>query len=142
MQVQKKNNSVYKLGIHLVFCTKYRKKIFSGAMEVELKHILSQTCAGYDWKVKNLEIMPDHVHMFIQVGPKDRPEDIAKTLKNISAVYIFTKFPTLKGRKFWGSGLWSDSTYYGSVGEVEEEVISRYIENQHANSSQPTRGQA
>lgn len=133
-----KNNCVHELGLHLVFCVKYRKQIFTGAAEVELKHILSQTCAEYGWRIEAMEIMPDHVHMFIQVDPSDRPIDIARTLKSISAVYMFSKFPSLKGRKFWGSGLWSLGTFYGSVGQVSQETIKRYIENQKGNSSQGT----
>jgi putative transposase len=124
------NNSVHELGLHLVFCTKYRKQIFIGVVEIELKHILSQTCAEYGWILKNLEIMPDYVHIFIQVGPEDRPNEIARTLKNISAACLFTKFPELKGRKFWGSGLWSTGSFYGSVGNVNKETIREYIENQ------------
>jgi putative transposase len=124
------NNSIHEIGLHLVFCTKYRKQIFSGIIEIELKHILSQTCAEYGWSLEILEIMPDHVHIFIQVGPEDRPTDIVRTLKSISAACLFTKFPELKGRKFWGSGLWSRGTYYGSVGNVNEETIRKYIENQ------------
>ena len=124
------NNCCHELGLHLVFCTKYRKGIFTGIVEVELKHILAQTCAEYAWKLETLDIMPDHVHMFIQVNPKDCPNDIVRTLKSISAVCLFTKFPELKGRKFWGSGLWSPGTYYGSVGNVNAETIRKYIENQ------------
>jgi len=121
---------VHELGIHLVFCTKYRKAIFTGLIEIELKEILGQTCAEYGWKVQGLEIMPDHVHLFLQVGPEDQPNDIVRTLKSISAVHIFGKFPKLKGRKFWGSGLWSPGSYCGSVGNVNEETIRKYIENQ------------
>lgn len=124
------NNCVHEIGIHLVFCTKYRKKIFNDLAEIELKHILSQTCAEYNWKIQALEIMPDHVHLFIQIGPNDIPVEISRTLKSISAVHIFNMFPKLKGRKFWGSGLWSRGTYYGSVGNVNEETIKKYIENQ------------
>lgn len=124
------NNCVHELGLHLVFCTKYRKPIFNGAVEIELKEILGQTCAEYGWKVEALEIMPEHVHLFIQVGPWDRPNDITRTLKSISAVHIFGKFPRLKGRRFWGSGLWNRGCYYGSDGNISEEVIRRYIEEQ------------
>jgi hypothetical protein len=56
------------------------------------------------------------------------PVEIAKAMKSISAVYIFTKFPDLKKRKFWGSGLWSKGTFYSSVGGVSEEAVKRYIE--------------
>jgi putative transposase len=116
--------------MHFVFCTKFRKQILKGPLEVAARHILAQTCAEYGWNVESLEVMPDHIHLFIQIGPEDRPVDIAQVLKSISAVYIFTKFPELKGRKFWGSGLWSRGTYYGSVGRLDEEVIRKYIENQ------------
>jgi len=87
-------------------------------------------------KIEAYEIMNDHVHLFIQVGPTDRPSDIARTLKSVSAVHLFTKFADLKGRKFWGSGLWSPSTFYGSVGKVDEEVIKRYISEQKTKSGQ------
>jgi putative transposase len=124
------NNCVHELGLHLIFCTKYRKQIFTEAVEIELKHIISQTCAEYNWSIEALEIMSDHIHLFIQVGPEAQPNEIAKTLKSISAVCLFTRFPELKGRKFWGSGLWSRGSYYGSVGNVNEETIRKYIENQ------------
>jgi len=130
MHIIYENNSVHEIGMHFIFCTKYRKNVFIDVVEIELKNILCQTCAEYGWKVQALETMPDHVHIFLQIGHQDRPVDIVRTLKSISAVYIFTKFPELKGRKFWGSGLWSNSTYYGSVGNISEEVVKKYIENQ------------
>ncbi len=130
MHRKTENNSVSEIGMHFVFCTKYRKQIFTGVVEIELKHILSQTAAEYGWSVEALEIMPDHCHLFLQINPTDRPTDITRTLKSISAIYLFTKFPDLKGRKFWGSGLWSPGTFYGSVGSVSQEVIKKYIENQ------------
>lgn len=127
MRTIKKNNAVHELGIHFVFCIKYRRQILTGAVEIATKHILAQTCAEYAWKLQSLEIMPDHVHIFIQVGPMDRPIDIARTLKSISAVHLFTKFPNLK---------------VGNFGEVDEEVITKYIANQKnkkaGNSSQGT----
>jgi putative transposase len=130
MRKKFEKNCVHELGLHLVFCPKYRKPIFTGIVEIELKHILSQTCAEYGWGVELLEIMPDHVHLFIQINPSDCPNEIARTLKSISAVYIFTRFPELKGRKFWGSGLWSTGVYYGSVGNVNEQTIREYINGQ------------
>jgi len=58
------------------------------------------------------------------------PVTIAKTIKSILAVGVFKTFPTLKQKRFWGSGLWSDGTYYGSAGSVSAEIIKKYIENQ------------
>jgi putative transposase len=74
--------------------------------------------------------MPDHVHLFAQINPTDTPTDVVKILKALTAVSVFDLYPTLKGNKFWGSGLWSRGTYYGTTGNVSQETIVKYIENQ------------
>jgi putative transposase len=79
--------------------------------------------------------MPDHVHIFVQADHTTAPVEIAKTLRSISAVHIFNKFPTLKGRKFWGSGLWSRGTYYASVGHISEDALRKYIQTQKERES-------
>ena len=85
--------------------------------------------------MKAIEVMPDHVHLFLEASPDDAPSSIARarTLKSISAVHIFTACPKLKERKFWGSGLWSRGCYYGSVGAITEDSVKKYIENQKSN---------
>jgi len=130
MQLMKSNHAVHQIAYHIVFCTKYRRPVLTGPIEVETKRILGQICAHFSWTVKSLEVMPDHVHIHLQTDHTIAPVRVAQILKSISAVYLFTKFPTLKQNKFWGSGLWSKSTYYGTVGHVSEEIINRYIETQ------------
>lgn len=130
MDLQRNSHQVYELGYHIIFCTKYRHPILTGAVEIACKHVIVQTCAHYGWDLQEIEIMPDHVHLFIQANPQTPPADIAKTIKSISTVEIFTQFLKLKGRKFWGSGLWSPLTYFGSVGHISEETVKRYIQTQ------------
>lgn len=113
-----------------MWCAKYRHKVLAGAVEVELKTILAETCAVYGWGLEELGIMPDHVHLLVTADPGTSPQEIAKTLKSISAVRLFTLFPKLKKQKFWGSGLWSPATFYGSVGQVNEETIRNYVATQ------------
>ena len=124
------NHAQHQIGLHLIWCPKYRHPVLVGAVEVVLKEILAETCSHYQWSIEALEVMPDHVHLFLQIDPYTRPVDVASTLKSISAVKLFASFPKLKARKFWGSGLWSPSTYYGSVGQVNESTIRNYIEQQ------------
>ena len=130
MQTMSRNHATFSIGYHIIWCPKYRHAVLDGAIAVELKRILSQTCSVYDWVIVYLEVMPDHVHIFVQADHTTAPVEIAKTLKSISAVHIFNKFPKLKGRKFWGSGLWSRGTYYATVGHVSEDAVRSYIETQ------------
>jgi len=125
------NNCIHSIGYHLVWCPKYRKCILKDEVAVEVKHILAQTCGEYNWILHTIEVMPDYIHLLIQADYKTAPVEIVKTLKSISAVYIFTRFPKLKGTKFWGSGLWSRGTYYSSVGSVSEEAIKQYVKSQY-----------
>lgn len=134
MEEKKSKHSTSKLGYHIIWCPKFRHPILTEQVEIELKHILGETCLAYGWELHELEIMPDHVHCYIQASPHTAPSEIASTLKSISAVKLFTLFPHLKQQKFWGTGLWSPSTYYGSVGEVNEEIVRKYIQNQKSKS--------
>ena len=81
-------------------------------------------------ELKRLEVAPDHVHLLASTPPTVAPADIAKTLKSISAVEIFATYPKLRQRKFWGSGMWSSSAYYGTVGDTDESAVSNYIDKQ------------
>ncbi|MFW0860473.1 MAG: IS200/IS605 family transposase [Dehalococcoidia bacterium] len=124
------NHATYSLGYHIIWCPKYRHQVLEDAVAIELRRIISETCSVYKWTLEALEILPDHIHIFVQANHLTPPMEIAKTLKSISAVHIFNKFPKLKGRRFWGSGLWSRGTYYASVGHISEESIRKYIESQ------------
>lgn len=130
LEVWSESHSVSKLGFHIVWCTKYRHPALTGNAGIEVKKVIAETCREYGWACRSIEVMPDHVHLFIQIHPTERLTDVVRTLKSISAVAIFCKFPDLKANKFWGSGLWSKSTYYGSVGQVSQGVILKYLDNQ------------
>lgn len=130
MRLLSSRHAQHQIGLHLVWCPKYRHAVLTGAIEVVLREILAETCVHYGWGIESLEIVPDHVHIFVQTDHWTRPVEVASTLKSISAVKLFSSFPKLKSRKFWGSGLWSPSTYYGSVGQVNEATIRKYIELQ------------
>lgn len=123
-------HATYKIGYHVVWCTKFRHPILVNAVEVFTKNTIAQTCAVYGWELQQIEIMPDHVHCFISAPPTVAPTDIVKTLKSVSAIAVFTQFPQLKGQKFWGSGLWSKSYYVGTVGDMSEKTVLKYIGTQ------------
>lgn len=130
MQTKTTKHSVYNLNYHIVFVTKYRHKVFKDAIEDFVKAQVQDICERYGWEALALEVMPDHMHLFVSAPPVIAPNTIAKTIKSILTVAVFKQFKGLKKRYFWGSGLFSDGCYYGSAGTVSSATIQKYIENQ------------
>ncbi len=91
---------------------------------------LEDIIVSSDWECLALEIMPDHIHLFIQINHTETPCNVAKTLKSLTAISVFTTHPELKKQKFWGSGLWSKGTFYSSVGQISQETVLKYIKEQ------------
>lgn len=124
------DHAVSMLGYHIVWCTKFRHCVLQDGVDVVVRHTIGQACDTYGWKCIAIEVMPDHVHCFIQTDHTVSPVAIATALKSLTAVAVFTSYPKLKGQKFWGSGLWSRGTYYGSVGNVSADTVAKYIAEQ------------
>lgn len=130
MKTKKTAHSVYNLNYHLVFVTKYRHKVFVDNIADYAKQRINEICVKYGWESLALEVMDEHIHLFVSAPPKMAPLTIASTIKSIVAVDVFRKFNTLKQQYFWGSGLFSDGCYYGSAGTVSSATIKKYIEEQ------------
>ena len=69
----------------------------------------------------------DHVHLFLSALPSTAPSLIANTLKGITARQVFKQFPEVK-KQLWGGSFWSRSFYVGTVGDMTEETVKKYIE--------------
>jgi REP element-mobilizing transposase RayT len=77
-----------------------------------------------------MEVMPDHLHIFLSAPPTIALTEIVTRLKSSTANKVFAAIPNLKKKHFWGSGLWSRSYYIGTAGNVSAETIRKYIEAQ------------
>ncbi len=119
--------SVYSLKYHLVWCPKYRRGVLIGEVADELRSLLYQKAQELAVTIEALEIMPDHVHLFIQSDPTEAPQRLANQFKGYTSRILRMKFPQLRSRL---PSLWSRSYYVGSVGHVSEETVQRYIEMQ------------
>ncbi len=137
LEVSKSNSTVYDINYHIVFCPKYKKPIFVDELRKDLKLIFQTITSSNLWKIIEMEIMPDHVHLFISAHPKFSPTDIVKKLKGISARQIFLKYPKFKKREYWGGNLWSQGYFIGTVGNVTKDAIKKYIQ---ANTKLNTKG--
>ena len=119
--------SVFSLKYHLVWCPKYRRKVLTGEVASDLLALLYQKAAELDVKIEPVEIMPDHVHLFIESDPTEAPQRLANQFKGYTSHRLREKYPHLRSRL---PSLWSRSYYVGSVGQVSEETVRDFIEAQ------------
>jgi putative transposase len=119
--------SVYSLKYHLVWCPKYRKRILTDVLEKRLRQLLYQKAKEIKAEIHALEIMPDHVHMFVESDPTMAPARLAAQFKGFTSHHLREEFPWLKS---YLPSLWSRSYYIGSVGAVSQTTVKRYIAKQ------------
>jgi len=124
------NHCKYLVQYHLIWCPKFRYNVLKGNVEEALKRILAEICNKYEYKILELEVMADHIHIFISAKPTIAPTDIVRTLKSITAIQLFKEFPALK--KFYSrcGSLWSKGYFVSTIGKVSKDSIQKYIEAQ------------
>jgi len=121
---------VYNCNYHIVFSTKYRRKVLTPEIEEYLRQVIIETGIEKGFDVVMVEVgEEDHVHLFVSAHPKIAPSYIVKMVKGISARKLFLKFPKLK-KRLWKGHLWNPSYYIETIGSISEDVIRKYIEAQ------------
>ena len=111
-------------------CPKFRFSVLQGNVDIILKQILQKICNDYKYKIKALEVMPDHIHIFIDVPQTVAPCDVVRTLKSISAIELFKVFPKLKQFYAKCGVLWPRGYFVSTVGHISEATVIKYIEEQ------------
>lgn len=119
--------AVFSLTYHLVFCPKYRKSVLQGLVAERLKALLTLKAAELHVTLHTLEVMPDHVHLFVESDPGMAPAKLAAQFKGYTSRVLRQEFRHLRSQL---PSLWSRSYYIGSVGHVSEATVRRYIDNQ------------
>jgi len=129
--VKRAKHAVYDLKYHFVWIPKYRKLVLKGPVAASLKTVFYDIAERYELEIDTLEVMSDHVHLFLIAPPKYSPSQVVQILKSISARELFSRHPELR-KELWGGELWSNGYFVRSVGdEVTADVIRRYIKLQH-----------
>ena len=121
----------YLVQYHIIWCPKFRFSVLNNNnVELKLKEILQQICSKYSYGIKALEVMPDHIHIFLDCPQTVAPCDVVRTLKSISAVEMFKAFPQLKRFYARCGVLWSRGYFISTVGHISENTVIKYIEEQ------------
>lgn len=127
---KKSRTSVYNISYHLVWCPKYRRRVLVNGIDNRLKEILYSIASEIDVIIENIEVRPEYVHLFVKSTPVMSPAGIISQMKGKSSRVLREEFPELKRRL---PTLWTRSYYVESVGNVSEERIKKYIEEQKKN---------
>ena len=123
----KSNTSIHNVAYHLIWCPKYRRKVLVEKVEKRLMQLLKQKAKENDWVIDTMEIMPDHVHIFIKANPVASPHWIVQQFKGYTSNILRKEFPELKSKL---PTLWTRSYYCESVGHISEDTIKKYIGDQ------------
>jgi putative transposase len=123
------NNVVYSCKYHVIWCPKYRRPVLDGDIAERLKQIMIDTVKETTGEIIEMEIMPDHVHLLVEVDPQYGIHRLIKRIKGLSSRLLRLEFPKLRSRL---PTLWTNSYFVSTVGGAPLAVIKQYIENQKA----------
>ncbi len=121
-------NTKYNCTYHIVFIPKYRRKVMYGKLGKEIREILATVCKITGIQLIKRGICPNHVHIYVSIPPKMSISEVMSKLKGKSALMLFDRHPEYRdkyGRHFWAGGY-----YVETIGQVNEETITKYIEEQ------------
>jgi putative transposase len=126
----RKGTVVYRCIYHVIFCPKYRRKLLVGEVEQRLKEIIKEVEANHPFTIIEMEVMPDHVHLLIDVDPDFGVKSAVARLKGTTSNILRKEFKHLRSKL---PTLWTRSKFIASVGSVSLEVVKKYIEEQKDN---------
>jgi len=130
MVLRRTSHAVYDSSYHLVWCPKYRKKMFDDSVVRErAEELMREISEEYGFEIEKLEIARDHVHVLLSFPPRYSISDAVRILKSNSGRALFREFPRLK-KRLWAGELWEDGYFARTVGDrMTKEVIEKYIEH-------------
>ena len=121
---------VYKLHVHLVFVTRYRRGVISNRVRTFLKDVMTKVCQDFDAELMELDGEDDHIHVLVAYPPKVAISTLVNSLKGASAYRLRRQnFPEVR-QKLWGSHFWSPSYCAVSCGGAALATVKAYIQNQ------------
>ena len=130
MGIRRTKHAVYELKYHLVWVPKYRARVLGEEEREYIKRLFTEIAEEYEFHIDTMEVMVDHVHLFIEAPPSYSPARVVQIMKSITAKELYKKYPEIR-KKMWSGAIWGEGYFVRSVGDVvTSEVIRKYIEYQ------------
>ena len=127
MKCKSNNGVVYSCKYHVVWCPKYRRKVLVDGVDERLKEIAQAVAEEMRFEIVEMEVLPDHVHMLVEVDPQLGIHKAVKRIKGRSSHDLREEFPWLRRRL---PSLWTNSYFVSTVGGAPLAIARRYIEDQ------------
>lgn len=126
-----KNHSKFLLKFHIIFVRKYRRKLLVGGIGDDMKRILDEVADESDFDIDIAESDKDHIHLLVSASPKLSPLSIVRRLKQVSTRRIYELHGSSLRKAFYREQtFWTDGYFVSSIGDVSQETVRKYIENQ------------
>ena len=123
------SHSVFQIHLHLVWITKYRKPILKGELAFRFRDILREICRSEDVEIMKGHVSKDHVHMFVSIPPQVTISRLVQKLKGKSSHKLLNEYQQIR-KQYWGRHVWARGYFCCSSGNVTDDVIKQYIEQQ------------
>lgn len=121
------SNIAFQCAFHVVWCPKYRRRVLGGRIEARLKELIREVIEEKGAWLVEMEVMPDHVHLLVEVDPQYGIHRLVKAVKGRSSRVLRAEFPSLTSKL---PTLWTNSYFVATVGGAPLDVVKRYVENQ------------
>ena len=126
-EYQYNRSLVFRCDYHIIWCSKYRRPVLTGAVVERLKILVNEKQEEYGYEVHEIEVMPDHVHLVAGFNPQRAPNLIVANIKGYTAHVLRKEFPQLRSRL---PCLWTRSKFITTTGSVTLDVLKQYVESQ------------
>ena len=126
---QKLSHVIWHCQYHIVWVPKYRYKVLKGKIGEEVRKTIIVQSERLGCEIVELNVQVDHVHLLIKVPPKVSISALMGVMKGKSAIRVFSKFPELKQRPYWGNHFWDEGYCVDTVG-LNSEMIQKYVKYQ------------
>ena len=139
MELNSNNHSVYELQYHVVVVTKYRRKVINEKIKEELIAISKNIFENnYNCKIIEINTDKDHIHVLFSASPQIQLSKLINSFKTVSSRLIRKNNAEFLKNFYWKPYFWSSSYYIGSVGNVNEETVKKYIQSQNKKATNPS----
>ena len=126
---RKTSHSIYDIKYHIVWITKYRKPILTEEIRNRVREMIRETCTSLDVEIIRGHVSKDHVHLMVSAPPYISVSKLVQSIKGRTSRRLLDEYKGLK-KSFWGQHLWARGYFVATTGNVTDEIIMKYIEEQ------------